>query len=219
MAYVIGVDVGRHVHRRRTGRRRRDRAGREVPVHPAGYSRGVLDVLTLLAEQLGVSLPEMLADTHHIAHGTTSSLNALVTGNVPPVGFLTTKGHRDSIFIMNVEGRYLGRSPDELQDVLGQAKDHGLLPKRHALEVTERIDRDGAVIVALDEDQARQAIRSLLDDGVRRSRSRCCGPSATRGTSGGSVSSIAEHRPDMFVALSRRSAPGSASSPATPPRS
>ena len=57
----------------------------------------------------------MLAETHHIAHGTTSSLNALVTGNVPPVGFLTTKGHRDSIYIMNVEGRYLGRSPHELQ--------------------------------------------------------------------------------------------------------
>ena len=63
----------------------------------------------------------MLADTHHIAHGTTSSLNALVTGNVPPVGFITTRGHRDSIYIMNVEGRYLGRSPDELQNVLSRA--------------------------------------------------------------------------------------------------
>ncbi len=86
---------------------------------------------------------------------------------MPPVGFLTTKGHRDSIFIMNVEGRYLGRAPHELQNVLGQEKDHALLPKRHVLEVTERIDRDGNVVVALDEDGARAAIRALLDDGVR----------------------------------------------------
>src|ERR1700748_3199223 len=167
MAYVIGVDVGGTF----TDAVLADDAGTALaakpPSTPPDYSRGVLDVLTLLAEQLGVPLPDMLASTHHIAHGTTSSLNALVTGNVPPVGFLTTKGHRDSIFIMNVEGRYLGRSPHERQNVLGQTKDHAVLPKRHALEVTERVDRDGTVVVALDEDQARAAIRSLLDDGIR----------------------------------------------------
>ncbi|MEV0700635.1 hydantoinase/oxoprolinase family protein [Saccharopolyspora sp. NPDC050389] len=166
MAFVIGVDVGGTFTDAVL-----DDAGTvlaaKAPSTPPDYSRGVLDVLGLLAEQLGMSLPEMLAQTHHIAHGTTSSLNALVTGNVPPVGLLTTKGHRDSIYIMNVEGRYLGRSPHELQNVLGQAKDHALLPKRHALEVTERIDRDGNVVVGLDEDGARAAIRALLDDGVR----------------------------------------------------
>ena len=128
MAYVIGVDVGGTF----TDAVLDDDAGTVLaaksPSTPPDYSRGVLDVLGLLAEQLGRPLPEMLADTHHIAHGTTSSLNALVTGNVPAVGFLTTKGHRDSIFIMNVEGRYLGRSPHELQHVLGQSMQHALLP-------------------------------------------------------------------------------------------
>src|SRR5690348_15223197 len=130
MAYVIGVDVGGTF----TDAVLDDDAGTVLaaksPSTPPDYSRGVLDVLELLAGQLGCSLPDMLAGTHHIAHGTTSSLNALVMGNVPPVGFLTTKGHRDSIFIMNVEGRYLGRSPHELQNVLGQTKSHALLPKR-----------------------------------------------------------------------------------------
>ncbi|WP_020659620.1 hydantoinase/oxoprolinase family protein [Amycolatopsis benzoatilytica] len=167
MAYVIGVDVGGTF----TDAVLDDDAGTVLaaksPSTPPDYSRGVLDVLELLAEQLDKTLPEMLAETHHIAHGTTSSLNALVMGNVPPVGFLTTKGHRDSIFIMNVEGRYLGRSPHELQNVLDQAKNHTLLPKRHALEVTERIDRDGRIVVGLDEDEARAAIAALLADGVR----------------------------------------------------
>ena len=150
MAYVIGVDVGGTFTDAVLDDDARTVLAAKSPSTPPDYSRGVLDVLELLAEQLGSSLPDMLADTHHIAHGTTSSLNALVTGNVPPVGFLTTKGHRDSIFIMNVEGRYLGRSPHELQNVLGQAKDHALLPKRRALEVTERVDRDGTVVVSLD---------------------------------------------------------------------
>ncbi|MFI9388450.1 hydantoinase/oxoprolinase family protein [Kutzneria sp. NPDC052558] len=166
MSYVIGVDVGGTF----TDGVLHDHDGAVVaaktPSTPPDYSRGVLDVLAVLAEQVGETVEEMLAKTQHIAHGTTSTLNALVTGNVPPVGFLTTVGHRDSIYIMNVEGRYVGRSPEQLQDVLRQDKRHALLPKRHALEVVERVDRDGKVIVRLDEDQARDAIRRLVDDGV-----------------------------------------------------
>src|ERR1043165_9604076 len=160
MAYVIGVDVGGTF----TDAVLDDDAGTVLaaksPSTPPDYSQGVLDVLGLLAKPR----PELLPDPHHIAHGTTSSLNALVTGNVPPVGFLTTKGHRDSIFIMNVEGRYLGRSPHELQHMLAQDKDHYLLPKRHALEVTERMDRDGNVIVALEEDEVREQVHKLRAD-------------------------------------------------------
>jgi len=207
MAYVIGVDVGGTF----TDAVLDDDAGTVVaaksPSTPPDYSQGVLDVLELLAEQLGKPLTEMLAETHHIAHGTTSSLNALVTGNVPPVGFLTTRGHRDSIFIMNVEGRYLGRSPHELQNVLGQVKDHALLPKRHALEVTERVDRDGTVVVALDEDQARAAIRALLDDGIRAIAISLLWSFRNPVHEQRLRELVAEQDPDVFVALSSEVSP------------
>src|SRR6201994_1869033 len=207
MAYVIGVDVGGTF----TDAVLDDDAGTVLaaksPSTPPDYSRGVMDVLALLAEQLGQSLPDMLAHTHHIAHGTTSSLNALVTGNVPPVGFLTTKGHRDSIFIMNVEGRYLGRSADELQNVLGQSKGHGLLPKRHALEVTERVDRDGTVVVALDEDEARVAIRALLDDGVQAIAVSLLWSFRNPAHERRLRELIGEQDPDVFVALSSEVSP------------
>lgn len=163
MTYVIGVDVGGTFTDAVLSDEGGKVVGAKAPSTPPDYSRGVIDVLRALAAQVGRTLEEMLADTQHIAHGTTSSLNALVTGNVPPVGFLTTQGHRDSIYIMNVEGRYLGRSPQELQNVMGQAKAHGLLPKRLALEVVERVDRDGNVVVPLDEAAARVAIRELLE--------------------------------------------------------
>jgi N-methylhydantoinase A len=207
MTYVIGVDVGGTF----TDAVLDDDAGTVVaaksPSTPPDYSRGVLDVLELLAEQVGKTLPEMLADTHHIAHGTTSSLNALVMGNVPPVGFLTTKGHRDSIFIMNVEGRYLGRAPHELQHVLGQDKSHHLLPKRHALEVTERIDRDGTVIVALDEDAARTSIRALLDDGVRAIAISLLWSFRNPAHEQRLRELVAEQDPEVFVALSSEVSP------------
>ncbi|MFF0270671.1 hydantoinase/oxoprolinase family protein [Kribbella sp. NPDC004536] len=167
MAYVIGIDVGGTF----TDGVLDDGAGvivaAKAPSTPPDYSQGVLEVLAGLAEQLGQPVGAMLAETHHIAHGTTSSLNALVMGNVPDVGFVTTVGHRDSLFIMNVEGRYLGSAPDQLQNVLGQSKQHTLLPKRHAVEVVERVDRDGTVLVPLDEDSVRTAVRALLADGIR----------------------------------------------------
>ncbi|NMO04708.1 hydantoinase/oxoprolinase family protein [Gordonia sp. TBRC 11910] len=166
MAYVIGVDVGGTF----TDAVLDDGNGMVVagkaPSTPPDYSTGVMDVLTVLAEQLGEPLDEMLANTHHIAHGTTSSLNALVMNKVPDIGFITTKGHRDSIYIMNVEGRYLGRSPEDLQNPIGQSKSHGLVRKRHALEVTERVDRDGRVIVPLNEDEVREAVKTLVADGI-----------------------------------------------------
>ncbi|WP_088318629.1 hydantoinase/oxoprolinase family protein [Kineosporia sp. R_H_3] len=167
MTFVIGVDVGGTF----TDAVLDDDTGQmisaKVPSTPANYADGVVDALAALATQLDIGLDALLAGTHHIAHGTTSSLNALVTGNVPPVGFLTTRGHQDSIFIMNVEGRYLGSSPHELQAVLGQTKRHALLSKRHVVEVTERMDRDGNVVVALDEDSVRAAVGSLIAAGVR----------------------------------------------------
>ncbi|BBG00954.1 MULTISPECIES: hydantoinase/oxoprolinase family protein [Pseudonocardia] len=211
MAYVIGVDVGGTFTDAVLDDDRGDGTATVLaaksPSTPPDYSRGVLDVLTLLAEQLGRTLPEMLADTHHIAHGTTSSLNALVMRDVPPVGFLTTRGHRDSIYIMNVEGRYLGRSPHELQNVLGQAKDHHLIPKRHALEVTERIDRDGNVVVALDEDGARAAIRALLDDGVRAIAISLLWSFRNPVHEQRLRELVAEQDPDLFVALSSEVSP------------
>ena len=166
MAYVIGVDVGGTFTDAVLDNGEGVIVAGKTPSTPQDYSEGVMDVLGVLAEQLGVQVSEMLADTHHIAHGTTSSLNALVMNNVPDIGFLTTKGHRDSVFIMNVEGRYLGRAPEELQNPLSQSKSHGLIKKRHAIEVTERIDRDGRVVVALNEDEVREAIGVLVAEGV-----------------------------------------------------
>jgi len=166
MRYVIGVDVGGTF----TDAVAADRDGRLVaaksPSTPPDYGRGVLAALDELADRLGIGLDELLADTAYIAHGTTSTLNALVTGQVAKVGFLTTRGHRDSIFIMNVEGRYLGRSPYEIQDSLRTRKPTPLVPKWRAREVTERIDYKGSIVVALDETEARVVIGELLDEGV-----------------------------------------------------
>lgn len=166
MGFVIGIDVGGTF----TDGVAVDGQGRIVsaksPSTPPDYSEGVFNVLSLLAEQCSMSRQAFLSQTDHISHGTTSSLNALVMGKVPPVGFITTKGHGDSIAIMNVEGRYLGRSSLELQNVLGHRKPAPLVSTQLLKEVTQRMDREGRVLVDLDEDEVRAAVADCMAQGV-----------------------------------------------------
>jgi len=164
--HIIGIDVGGTF----TDAFAADDSGHvysaKVPSTPPEFANGVLSSIDALAETIGLEVGDLLADTAYICHGTTASLNALVTGDVAQVGFLTTHGHRDSIYIMNLEGRYAGLSPEEIQDITSTRKPKPLVPKRRVKEVVERIDYKGAVIVQLDEEATRAAIRELVDDGV-----------------------------------------------------
>jgi N-methylhydantoinase A len=166
MGYVLGVDVGGTFTDAVSVGPSGSLKSAKTPSTPADYSIGVMQVLELLAQECGLTRRALLEQTDHIAHGTTSSLNALVMGRVPPVGFITTKGHGDSIYIMNVEGRHLGKSPHELQAVLSQRKPPGLVPRSLTREVTERVDRAGTILVPLDEQEARLAVRACIAQGA-----------------------------------------------------
>lgn len=166
MASILGIDIGGTFTDAFLG----DDAGNvttaKVPSTPPDFETGLLNAIDALAAQRGLPREQALADVDFLCHGTTAALNALVTGNVSRVGLLTTKGHRDSIYIMNIEGRYAGLGAEELQDVFSTRKPPPLIPKQMTREVTERIDYAGRVVVPLDEDGARRAVRELLDQGV-----------------------------------------------------
>ena len=166
MAYALGIDVGGTF----TDAVASDGVDRIVSAKthttPPHREVGVMRAIEELAAALDIEVTELLAQTDFIAHGTTASINALVQGTVADVGLIATKGHRDSIYIMNAEGRTLGRSAHEIQDTLRQRKPAPLIPKYRALEVTERIDHAGAVLVPLDEDEVRAVARSLVEQHV-----------------------------------------------------
>lgn len=207
MSYIIGVDVGGTFTDGVLADGEGTIYGAKAPSTPPNYTEGFFEVLEELAGQAGLTLREMLADTHHISHGTTSSLNALVMGTVPDIGFITTRGHRDSIYIMNVEGRYLGSSPEELQSVITQSKRHALIPRALAHEVTERVDRDGNVLVPLDEDEVRRVVAELVDAGVPAIAVSLLWSFRNDAHERRIREIVAEIAPDMFVALSSEVSP------------
>lgn len=166
MAYVIGVDVGGTFTDAFASSDDGIVASAKSPSTPPDFSRGVLDVLRELASNLRMSLDKLMSETSYICHGTTATLNALVTGDTAKVGFLATKGHRDSIYIMNLEGRYAGLSAEKIQNLVQTNKPSPLIPKRRAKEITERIDYKGSVVVPLVEEEVRQAVLDLLNQEV-----------------------------------------------------
>ncbi|MCU0975514.1 MAG: hydantoinase/oxoprolinase family protein [Steroidobacteraceae bacterium] len=164
--YSIGVDIGGtftdcavvspagEVH---TGK---------APTTPDDRSRGFFEAINVVADRLGLPLRDLLAQTERIVHGTTTGTNAIVARHGARLGLITTAGHGDVMYLMRGSGRTSGLPADELLDVPSTNKPEPLVPKRLIIEIAERIDVDGEVVVDLDEDAVRAAARSLRDAGV-----------------------------------------------------
>lgn len=166
MTYIIGIDTGGTFTDGFVASESGRLAAAKSPSTPPDFSRGFLNVLDNLAKELGITTQELLAQTQYIIHGTTSTLNAVVTGNVAKVGFITTRGHADSISMMNLEGRYAGLGPDEVQNISRTNKPAPLVPRHLVEEIDERIDYKGVVVAPLDEQGTRAAIRRLIEQDV-----------------------------------------------------
>ncbi len=70
------------------------------PTTPRDPTLGLTNALSKAARFFRMELPQFMSNVHLlIAHGTTLSTNALLTGKIAKVGMLTTEGFRDTIEI------------------------------------------------------------------------------------------------------------------------
>lgn len=93
------------------------------------------------------------ADVGLIIHGTTLATNALIERSGATTALLTTEGHRDALEMAH-EDRF------EQYDI-NIDRPAPLVPRYLRLPVKERMDRDGRVLIPLDEASIRQAMRAL----------------------------------------------------------
>lgn len=121
---------------------------------PHDPSEGALEGLADLVAAAGLSL----ADISQIVHGTTLVTNALVERKGARLGMITTAGFRDIIEI-GTEQRY------DIYDLFLEFP-APLVPRRHRIEVAERIDRDGSVVEPLDIEGVKLAALQLVAEGV-----------------------------------------------------
>jgi N-methylhydantoinase A len=137
------------------------------PTTPDDRSRGFFDAIESAAAKMGCTLESVMVRCVLLVHGTTTGTNAIVERRGAATGLLATRGHDDVMFIMKGQGRTSGLSPDEALDVHATYRPEPLVPRKMIRPVTERIDGDGEVIVPLDEDGVRDAVRELVAAGAQ----------------------------------------------------
>jgi N-methylhydantoinase A len=123
---------------------------------------GVMSGLGELAEGLGMSLPGLLAATERFGHGTTIGTNAVLERAGARVGLIATAGHGDALAIMRGHGRVAGRGVEDVFRVRGTSLPAPLIVAGAVLELHERVDASGAVVVALDEARTAELVAEFV---------------------------------------------------------
>ena len=93
-----------------------------------------------------------------ILHGTTVGSNTILQRSGAKTGLITTRGFRDVLEIGRI------RMPEMFD--LTWSKPTPLVPRRHRVEVDERIAADGSVVKPLDEPSLERAVEQLVADGI-----------------------------------------------------
>ena len=122
---------------------------------------GITEAIRIAAESYGLSFGDFCAQIERFGHGTTIGLNALLTGSAARTAVLTTRGFGDTLEIARLRRQTAGLSESEYTDAYLRSRFGPLVPRRWVVEIDERIDATGAVIVPLDEKAARAALREL----------------------------------------------------------
>jgi N-methylhydantoinase A len=155
--FHIGVDIGGTftdvVVSTAAGHRHRAKQ----PTTHGDYGRGIVDALELVASrELEMPLPDLLARTEALVNGTTIVTNAVAELQGSEVGLIVTKGTRDTLRIARA-----ARTND--YDMQTQIPLPDLVARDAIVEVEERVDYSGEVVVALDPAAAEATVRQLVE--------------------------------------------------------
>ena len=137
----------------------------KAPSTPGNFAKGVIAAIERAAAKVDLELPQLLDAIRVLAHGTTVGTNAIIQRRGAKVGLITTKGHNDIIHIMRGSRGLQGKDIKKLVHIPESSKPDPLVPKRLVRGVSERVDCFGKVVMELNEDEARQAIEQLRDEG------------------------------------------------------
>lgn len=167
MTYTIGADIGGTFSDCvAVDDKGRVYYAKALSTHATSPIEGVLEGLSQLAAEAGETLESLLEKTTEFSHGTTIGTNLMVERKGSRVGLLATKGHADALTMMRGRGRTAGVAPDLMLNVRATSKPAPLVPRGDVAEVGERVVADGSVLVALDEDHARETLQGLVASGI-----------------------------------------------------
>ncbi|MGN8118422.1 hydantoinase/oxoprolinase family protein [Labrys sp. 22185] len=134
---------------------------------PGELEVGVFNAVQDAAAQRGMTGEELLARVVAFGHGTTQATNAVIERDGARTGLIATRGFGDTLAIQRLMGFTAGVPVDRLGWYSRRRYPQPIVPRHLVREIRERVDHAGKVLVALDQDQVREAVRSLASEGVQ----------------------------------------------------
>src|SRR4051794_2237676 len=134
MGFVVGVDIGGTFTDASVVSADGTAYAAKSPSTPKDLTEGLLASVGLVAEQLGLTLPELLAQTDKFAHGTTQTSNVIFTWVGATVGLITTQGFADELLIMRARGRVAGLGLAERRHLRATEKPPQIVPRGRIAE-------------------------------------------------------------------------------------
>lgn len=128
---------------------------------------GVHQALAVVAENMGLSSEELLAEADSMVYSTTVGTNALVEHKGPVLGLITTHGFEDTLLIGRGRNWADGLAVEARYDRGRAVRPQPLIPRQLVVGVHERMDSRGTVLLPLRDEEVMAKVQQLVDQGVR----------------------------------------------------
>lgn len=129
-------------------------------------AQGFNDALDIAIEELCIDKHTLLSGVDSVRYSTTLGTNALIERNGPRIGLLTTEGFNSTVPLSRGRGYGEGLPFEKQRDLCNAVRPDPIVPISMIRGVRERVAYDGDVILSLDEDDLRQKMRELVDQGA-----------------------------------------------------
>ena len=124
---------------------------------PCDYTEGVLAAVANASHQLGTTLGRLVAGCSAFVNGTTVVTNTIAQQRGRRVGLLTTRGFKHQV--------YIHRGVRQVQlDLQKDIRPPDIVRMRHVSEITERVDRSGTVLLAMDPAEVEREVTRLVEE-------------------------------------------------------
>jgi N-methylhydantoinase A len=166
--YIVGLDIGGTFTDAATIASPSGRViAAKIPTTPDDLREGLIAAVSALAVEAGLPVDVFLGRVTRFAHATTQTSNVMFTWSGAAVGLITTRGFADELLIMRARGRVAGLSVTERRHLQRTNKPPFVVPPDRIVEVRERIDHSGRVVIPIQLEDVVTGVNRLLDQGVR----------------------------------------------------
>jgi N-methylhydantoinase A/acetophenone carboxylase len=138
----------------------------KTPTTHYDLSVGFMKGMKTLARSFGKGLSDFLGQSDVVRYCTTMGTNALIERTGPKLGFITTAGFEDAIFLGRARSWADGGSVLENKDLARIRKPEPLIQPEMVVGVRERIDSFGNVVSPLRREEVLEKLQHLVDRGA-----------------------------------------------------